>query len=62
MVPVINDLFKVVLLLTFQLKHTEVIDDYQIEPFDFFEELEFMPFKLRISVDSHPGISVITTH
>ena len=44
MVPVINNLFKVILLLTFQLKHTEVIDDYQIEPFDFFEELEFMPF------------------
>lgn len=44
MVPVINDLFKVILLLTFQLKHTEVIDDYQIESFDFFEELEFMPF------------------
>ena len=44
MVPVINDLFEVVLLLAFQLKHTEVIDDYQIEPFDFFEELEFMPF------------------
>ena len=39
MVPVINDLFKVILLLTFQLKHAEVIDDYQIEPFDFFEEL-----------------------
>ena len=44
MVPVINDLFKVILLLTFQLKHAEVINDYQIEPFDFFEELELMPF------------------
>ena len=44
MVPVINDLFKVILLLTFQPKHAEVIDDYQIEPFDFFEELELMPF------------------
>ena len=46
MVPVINDLFKVILLLTFQLKHAEVIDDYQIEPFDFFEELELMPFNI----------------
>ena len=45
MVSVINDLFKVVLLLTFQLKHAEVIDDYQIQPFDFFKELEFMPFE-----------------
>ena len=44
MVPVINDLFKVILLLTFQPKHAEVIDDYQIEPFYFFEELELMPF------------------
>ena len=46
MVPVINDLFRVILLLTFQLKHTEVIDDYQIGSFNFYEELEFMPFNV----------------
>ena len=45
MVPVINYLFKVVLMLALQLKHTEVIDDYPIQSFVFFEEVEFMPLR-----------------
>ena len=44
-ITVVNYLFKVVLLLSFQFFHSEVIDNKQIELFYFLEEPEFMSCK-----------------
>jgi hypothetical protein len=44
-ISVIKYLFEVILLLTIQRSHAEVVDDEQVQMFHFLEELEFMTFK-----------------